>query len=539
MKNLIKKLSSNCGYFVLTLFVGVIFSGVSVLTPILAGNMITAFANHTTSGTLFVLLYLTVGLCQILFSWLDNKMSLQFQSRQKRLMRKNVFEAFSHQDTASKEKISEFISFVNNDIPALVDQYFTGTIDIVKCLCILSFSTISLLTLHWILALIVLAISALIVLCPKAMQKRSAKARVQYSASLGKYNANLLSFLGGLRIIKSYRYHPRANNILELANADVAQKETVLIHCKMNLYALTSFLQVGKTLLVLIVGVFLIAKGQIEIGGLITVIQLSEMIAAPAEVLAYTINARNEVVPLLDQYDGLTSHPEAANSAALQLNTVDSITIDNLSYTVDGIQILRNICVRFDAKKNYLVTGESGSGKSTLLRLISQIGDLSYIGSITYNSKNPREYSPVSFYARICPVFQEAYLFHATLEENILLGRAISTSDYNDILRKLNLEYLLERYAQTELTPELLEQLSGGEKQRVALARAMVGKPDVYLLDEVTSALDHENSERIERLLLQENAMVIHICHKANPELTEQYDEKFMMKQGRLYLHET
>lgn len=125
-------------------------------------------------------------------------------------------------------------------------------------------------------------------------------------------------------------------------------------------------------------------------------------------------------------------------------------------------------------------------------------------------------------------------MFHATLEENILLGRPISQDTYAAVIQKLNLEYLIDRYHGQEITPEMIAQISGGERQRVALARAMVGKPEVYLLDEVTSALDARNSEAIENMLLHEDATVIHICHKSNPKLLPLYDGTFVMDRGQL-----
>ena len=102
------------------------------------------------------------------------------------------------------------------------------------------------------------------------------------------------------------------------------------------------------------------------------------------------------------------------------------------------------------------------------------------------------------------------------------------------MIRKLNLGYLLDRYQDQEFTPEIMETLSGGERQRVALARAMVGCPSVYLLDEVTSALDQGNAEVVEQLLLNEAAMVIHICHKPNPVTAAQYDGVYEMAGGVL-----
>ena len=92
-----------------------------------------------------------------------------------------------------------------------------------------------------------------------------------------------------------------------------------------------------------------------------------------------------------------------------------------------------------------------------------------------------KSWNQEAFYGMVCPVFQEPYLFHATLEENIKLGRDISEKEYHAILDQLNLGYLLKRYAQREISAKIVDQLSGGEQQRIALARAMAGKPQVYL----------------------------------------------------------
>ena len=104
MKKLLNNLAKNKGYFSLTLLVGIIFSGISVLTPTVSGDMITAFTEDASAGSRFLILYLLVGLCQIVFSLLDAYMGMQFQLRQKRMMRSNVFRTFSKKDSVQLEQ---------------------------------------------------------------------------------------------------------------------------------------------------------------------------------------------------------------------------------------------------------------------------------------------------------------------------------------------------------------------------------------------------------------------------------------------------
>lgn len=549
MNRIWKNLGKNKSLYTVWLIVGIIYCAASVAVPVISGNLITAITTGL-SGTgnvhqipYYLLFFiLACGLQAILFQ-ADLFSGSLAKIRQKQWMRTAALEGFSHKAYASSEERGALSSFLNNDIPSLAEDYFGGAVDILKCVTLILLSAVSLLSIHWLPALIIALLSLIIVFLPSTVRKSGRQARQEYSAAMSSYNTALQSLTGGLALLKTYQYQKRACSQVLASDKQMTAKEKHLLKYQLLVQSMTTLLQITKTALLLLVSIFLISRGIITIGSLFTILQLDTVIAAPIEVLAYLYHSHNAAKPLMDTYEAyLTisssqsnqnqkeqchfSKREVAPGACLQL--------DHLSCCLGELKLLKNITLSFAPGKKYLITGPSGSGKTTLLKLLAGLPDIPYTGSILLDREDIRQIPDAAYYSKICPVFQEPYLFHTSLKENILLGRDVEEAFYLELLKKLNLQYLLDRYQEQEITPEILEKLSGGERQRIALARAMAGKPSIYLLDEVTSALDPANALLIESLLLDMDATVIHIAHKSVPELLTRYDSVFHLQDGTL-----
>ena len=531
MKKFFQILGPQTRGFFWALIVGLLFCGACILAPTLSGRLVNAVMAGDSQSGLLLIGFLALGAAQAGLSLADFHASDSFKLRLKAHLRREAYQAFSRQDSAGQEALSGFSSFVNNDIPSLAEQHFAGLIDILKTGSMLVMSAASLLYVHWAMALVVVSVSLLIVFLPKLLGEKDAAARQAFSQSLGRYNTVLQSFLGGLRVLKAYCCQRRSFQLLEEENQQVQAAERALLGRRLLIYAIQAVLQVAKTILIFAVGLWLVSQKAITIGGLIAIIQLAELIASPSEVLSYLFHAKNEVRPLLTRYQELTA-PLPAQQAGAEPGPFQELAVEHLSYQAGGIHILRDVTVTFAAGKKYLITGESGSGKSTLLRLLARLGDRGYTGQIRLGGVDIRAVGEGAFFSQVCPVFQEPYLFFASLEENICLGRPVPPQRLAEIISKLNLDYLLQRYQGQEITPEVVERLSGGEKQRVALARAMVGRPALYLLDEITSALDSENARTIESALLEEPAAVVHVSHR--PGQAEHYHVRLALEAGQL-----
>ncbi len=526
-------LGGNARLFLLALLAGLAFSLSSVLTPTLSGRLVDRFAQGKGAGPA-LWIFLGAGLAQALLSQLDMYLAESFKLRQKRLMRQTAFRGFLSRGGAGQQETAGFVSFVNNDIPALAEQYFAGTIDILKCLAILLSSAGALLSVHWLLAAVIFSVSLLTAALPQWMGQRDGQARKAYSGRLGRYNTLLGSLLEGVDTVRAYRCQSRAAHLLEQENAAAARAESALLKRRLLAYAATGLLQTGKTVLVILISLWLMGRGQAGPGDLVAVIQVSGLIGAPMEVLAWLFQARNQVKPLLKSYQGWRDAPQPVSGP----DRAPFPGLRDVSCRAGGHTLLSGVTAEFLPGKAYLVTGESGSGKSTLLGLLTGLSGLEYAGSIRLGDRELRDIPPGERLACLCPVFQQPVLLFASLEENILLGRDVDPALYRAVIQGLNLAPLLARWDGRDLTPQAVETLSGGERQRVALARALVGRPAALLVDEATAALDPANAWLVEEALLGSGAAVVHVSHKTAPTLAARYHGHYRMEGGRLYRQE-
>lgn len=154
----------------------------------------------------------------------------------------------------------------------------------------------------------------------------------------------------------------------------------------------------------------------------------------------------------------------------------------------DDNVVLKDIDFTIEAGKFYTLLGPSGSGKTTILRLIAGF-DQPTSGEILFNGQKINNVPANQ--RQVNTVFQDYALFpHMNVAENVAFGLQIRGVKKAEIKRRVqeSLKLVqLEGYGGREITA-----MSGGQRQRVAIARAIVNEPQVLLLDEALSALDHK-----------------------------------------------
>ena len=196
--------------------------------------------------------------------------------------------------------------------------------------------------------------------------------------------------------------------------------------------------------------------------------------------------------------------------------TTPVIEFRDVSYRVDGTQVLSGVTLQVKRGETLVLLGRSGSGKTTTLKLVNRLVAPTS-GEIRVNGVSNAEVDIIRLRRGIGYVIQEAGLFpHFTIERNVgLVPRIEGWSD--DRIRARVQELLQLVGLAGEFASRYPHQLSGGQRQRVGVARGLAADPEILLMDEPFGALDPLTRDELQRefLSLQQRLLktVIFVTH--------------------------
>ncbi|MET1248947.1 ATP-binding cassette domain-containing protein [Sporolactobacillus sp. STCC-11] len=201
------------------------------------------------------------------------------------------------------------------------------------------------------------------------------------------------------------------------------------------------------------------------------------------------------------------------------------LEFSHVFFTNDNQSILRDMSVSIDTGDFLSIVGPSGSGKSTFLKLCCHLISPTD-GVISFMGKNLNDYNPMELRMQIAYCFQMPYLFGDRVKENLEFPFVVRNVSFDQ--ERVDELFSIFHIAGDYLHKEV-KNLSGGEKQRIALIRSLLFKPEILLLDEVTSALDAANTEIVEQAvksLNQKGTTILWITH--NTEQSRKHANKLL-----------
>lgn len=220
----------------------------------------------------------------------------------------------------------------------------------------------------------------------------------------------------------------------------------------------------------------------------------------------------------LNRLEAVTNMPKMdTSSKELQPETFD-IELKNVSFGYDKRKVIDHVSLKVSQGSTCAIVGPSGSGKTTLCNLIARFWDVDE-GQVLIGGQDVKNYTADSLMKHISMVFQNVYLFHDTIENNIRFGNPDATHEQvvEAAKRAQCHEFIMALPEGYEtVVGEGGSTLSGGEKQRISIARAILKDAPIIILDEATSSVDPENEHELLEAIreLTKGKTLISIAHR-------------------------
>lgn len=393
----------------------------------------------------------------------------------------------------------------------MLDTFFTGYLNY---LCIFLFLTV----INWKVALMTLVGVILSFLFLQLVSRHSEKNAPVAAQSERDLTNAAIEYARGLSVVKSFGQEGAS-----IAAMKKACRDSRSIRLKIevgfvppNCLHLLSLKITSVVLAACACGLFL--TGNLSFTYLLMFAFLSFIIFQGIEPISDSAHILGVIDDAFDQLDALKSENYIdADGKDISLDHYD-IVFENVGFGYDSRKVLEHVNFTIPQNTSTAIVGPSGSGKTTLCSLIARFYDVEE-GRILIGGHDVKEFTCDSLLKNISMVFQNVYLFHDTIRQNICFGKPDATDAemiaaakkaccHNFILQ------LPDGY--DTVIGEGGDTLSGGEKQRISIARAMLKDAPIIILDEATASVDPENEHLIQAAISQltEGKTVITIAHR-------------------------
>ena len=288
--------------------------------------------------------------------------------------------------------------------------------------------------------------------------------------------------------------------------------------------------------LVIYIGGMEVINGNMTVGSFFSFSAALFMLYDPIRRLSGLYNRAQDAISANERMMELLNLEAEIKGGGDQLkNSIDTISINNVSLHYDDHEALKNVSLKLQKGNFYALVGDSGAGKSSLVNLLVRFYDPS-IGQILINDQNINNFTLESLHDKIAYVTQHIMIFNDTIAANIAYGKEIDETRVIEALKKAYAYDFVSELPDgiNTILAQRGSNLSGGQKQRIALARALYKNPDVLILDEATSALDNTSEKMIKEAIakLKNEMITIAVAHRLSS--IQNADKIFYFKKGQI-----
>lgn len=454
-------------------------------------------------------------------------------------------------DAVYRKLLQEDFAFYNRNRTGDLMSRQTGDMDAIRHFVAFVIYTVYENILMFIFALVMIfMVNVKLALCMMAvlpfclfttyLQSKHVKPRFhECRQSFSSLNAFVQENISGNRVVKAFAKEEYEKEKFEKENDKYREAElgAASIWCRfVPIFELLSNLLM---VVLILYGGYQVICGEMTLGNLVTVNGYLWMLSNPLRFAGWWVNDVQRFITSVEKiYDTYSKEPDVKKpkKGIKRKEMQGNIEFRNVSYEVEGEDIIHNISFSVEKGQTVGILGSTGAGKSTIMNLLCRFYDVTE-GEVLVDGIDVKNWDLHDLRDNIGMAMQDVFLFSDTIEGNIAYGKPDCTFEEVKeaaVMSDANLFIKAMPDGYQTIVGERGVGLSGGQKQRISLARALLKKPSILILDDTTSAVDMETESYIQEQLkkLGRKHTVFVIAYRIST--IKDADVIFVMDEGRI-----
>ena len=454
-------------------------------------------------------------------------------------------------DAVYRKLLQEDFAFYNRNRTGDLMSRQTGDMDAIRHFVAFVIYTVYENILMFIFALVMIfMVNVKLALCMMAvlpfclfttyLQSKHVKPRFhECRQSFSSLNAFVQENISGNRVVKAFAKEEYEKEKFEKENDKYREAElgAASIWCRfVPIFELLSNLLM---VVLILYGGYQVICGEMTLGNLVTVNGYLWMLSNPLRFAGWWVNDVQRFITSVEKiYDTYSKEPDVKKpkKGIKRKEMQGNIEFRNVSYEVEGEDIIHNISFSVEKGQTVGILGSTGAGKSTIMNLLCRFYDVT-AGEVLVDGIDVKNWDLHDLRDNIGMAMQDVFLFSDTIEGNIAYGKPDCTFEEVKeaaVMSDANLFIKAMPDGYQTIVGERGVGLSGGQKQRISLARALLKKPSILILDDTTSAVDMETESYIQEQLkkLGRKHTVFVIAYRISS--IKDADVIFVMDEGRI-----
>lgn len=352
-------------------------------------------------------------------------------------------------------------------------------------------------------------------------------------------NAFAQETIAGNRVVKAFAKEDYELEKFDRENDGYRDAQLNAASIWMKYIPMFEILSQCLTIILMIMGGFMVIDGEMTIGNMVTVNGYLWMLNSPLRQAGWIINDLQRFLTAIEKiYKVYITEPDIKQPEHVveKRKLKGSVTFDHVNYYTNDDTVLKDISFHVEPGQTVGIIGATGSGKSSLINLICRFYDVNQ-GRVLVDDIDVRNLNLQTLRGNIGIAMQDVFLFSDTIEGNIAYGNPDCTFEQVQAAAKIaNADEFIREMPEgyDTIIGERGVGLSGGQKQRISLARAILKDPSIIILDDTTSAIDMETESMIQNELkkISDERTVFIIAHRISSIIHA--DQILVLDNGRL-----